>query len=60
MKKGNLGEKEFYSLIDALKKKINVIYLGELTSYIAEATEICPDVSDISYFALALKLNIPI
>src|SRR3989339_330165 len=59
-RKGNMTTEEIKSMIFRLKNVITIIYLGELVSQIPEARNICPDPGDIPYFALALKMNIPI
>lgn len=48
--------KEFYELLNVLKRRIIVIPLEELNSYIKKAEGISPDPNDVAYFALALKL----
>jgi len=51
---------EFDNLLLTLKKKITLIANEETDNYLVKARTICPDLKDIDYFALALKLNIPI
>jgi len=43
-----------------IEKRIKLIPNEEIEQFIDEAMNICPDENDIQYFALALKLNIPI
>lgn len=48
---------EFFHLLTILKRRIILVPLEELTSYVEEAEEITPDPEDIAYFALALRLH---
>ena len=48
---------EFFRLLEILKRKIVLIPLEELILYVNEAENITPDPDDMTYFALALKLN---
>ncbi len=50
-------DKEFFKLLDILKRRIILVPLDELIDYIEEAEKITPDPDDMAYFALALKLN---
>lgn len=47
----------FYELLDALKRRIILVPLEELTESVEEAEKITPDPDDMAYIALALKLN---
>lgn len=51
---------EFYNLLQILRRRIILFPLDELIQFIKKAEQISPDPKDISYVALALKLNIPI
>lgn len=51
---------EFYEIFAILQKIIKIMPREEFKSKIKEATKISPDKGDIDYFALALKLNLPI
>jgi predicted nucleic acid-binding protein len=51
---------EFQTLLHILKKRINIIPLKNFSEYIQEAKNISPDINDIQYFALALKLQCPL
>ncbi len=44
-------------MLEILKRRIILVPLEELTSYVEEAEKITPDPDDMAYFALALKLN---
>ena len=57
LKKTKKTEEEFYKLIETLKRRIILVPLEELISYLDKAEKICPDPDDVVYFALALKLN---
>ena len=48
---------EFFRLIEILKRRIIIVPLEKLVPYIKEAEKITPDPDDLTYFALALKLN---
>lgn len=48
---------EFFRLLEILKRRIILVPLEELTTYISEAEKLTPDPDDMAYFALALKLN---
>lgn len=39
---------------------IKIIPANDYESYIEKAKQICPDINDVQYFALALKLKCPI
>lgn len=53
-------EGDFFRLLEILKRRINIISLEELIFFIDEAESITPDPDDMTYFALALKLDCPI
>lgn len=40
--------------------RIKFISFSEFNEFIQKAKEICPDINDTEYFALALKFNCPI
>ena len=48
---------EFFRLIEILKRRIIIVPLEKLVPYVKEAEKITPDPDDLTYFALALKLN---
>lgn len=48
---------EFFRLLEILKRRIILVPLEELTSYVEKAEKLTPDPDDMAYFALALKLN---
>lgn len=50
-------QEEFEEIFDLIKQVISIIPKEEFKEFIDEAKKISPDVGDIQYFALALKLN---
>ncbi len=54
------SEYEIEALFDIVEEIIKIIPQEEFSDKIDEAKLICPDIDDIMYFALALKLNCPI
>jgi len=62
IKRGNISEEEFKEVFNEIleNSKINIVPKEDFESYIGKAREISPDLKDIHYFALALKLNCPI
>ena len=57
LKKTNRSEKDFFRILEILKKRIIIVPLEELIPFIGEAEKLSPDPGDMVYFALALKLN---
>jgi len=57
LKKTERSEEEFFRLLEILKRRIVIVPLEELVSYVEEAEKLTPDPDDMAYFALALKLN---
>ena len=57
MQKTERTEEEFFRLVETLKRRITIIPLEELVPYVKKAEELTPDLDDMAYFALALKLN---
>src|SRR3989338_814032 len=57
LKKTERTEEEFFRLLEILKRRVIVVPLEELVPYVEEAEKITPDLDDMAYFALALKLN---
>jgi predicted nucleic acid-binding protein len=49
---------EFASLVEVLRNRINLV--SEIKEFMPAALRISPDRNDATYFALALKLGIPI
>jgi len=58
--KSRFSDDEFNIFAEILKNEIKTVSLNEFEDKLNEAKSICPDIKDISYFALALKLNCPI
>ncbi len=56
-KKTNRTDLEFERLIDVFQRRTELIPYEEIKPFIKEAKQICPDIGDIQYIALALKLH---
>ena len=48
---------DFENLMDLFQRRIAIIPLEEIKAFVGNAKKISPDVKDIPYVALALKLN---
>lgn len=59
-KKSDLNFEELYSLLYMIKKYAQIIPDAEFVEHKSDAINICPDLKDIQYFALALYLKCPI
>ena len=59
-KKTDRSDEDFDRLLDVFKRNIDLISKDDLQSYIEKAESISPDIKDVPYIAIALKLNIPI
>ena len=57
LKKTERTDEDFFRLLETLKRRIVIVPLEELASYVEEAEKLTPDPDDMAYFALALKLN---
>ena len=57
LEKTERSEEEFFRVLEVLKRRVTLVPLEELTSYVKKAEEITPDPDDMAYFALALHLN---
>lgn len=57
MDKTGQSEEDVKLLLDGIKSKISLIPLEELSPFLEEAENICPDKDDVVYFALALKMG---
>ena len=57
LKKTERTDADFFRLLETLKRRIVIVPLEELASYVEEAEKLTPDPDDMAYFALALKLN---
>jgi len=55
--KTNKGKEEFYEFLNLIKSKIEIISKGEVKDYLKKSREICPDINDVPYFAIALKFK---
>ena len=56
-KKTQRTEEEFNLFMKTLQRRIILIPYEEIDSYLEKAKEISPDIKDITYIALALKLH---
>ena len=59
-RKTNRSDEEFDTLLMIFHRRIDLIPLEEIKSHVKRAKEISPDIKDVPYIALALKLNISI
>ncbi len=57
MNKTERTTEEFFRLVETLKRRIVIVPLEELVPYVGEGKKLTPDPDDMTYFALALKLN---
>lgn len=53
-------DEEFDRLLQTFERRISLIPMEEITPFIEKAKRISPDVKDVPYVALALKMNISI
>jgi predicted nucleic acid-binding protein len=60
LNKTKRSKEEFEDIYDLLKKVITIIPSEEFYQYLKDAEILISDKDDISYLALALRLNIPI
>lgn len=60
LNKTKISEKEFEQLKKELAISVEFIPIEEYKEFLKKALEISPDSNDVDFFALALKLNIPI
>ncbi len=60
LKKSKLSKQEFKQRKEIVFSKINFVEFDYFKNLIQTAESFCPDVDDVFYFALALKLNIPL
>jgi predicted nucleic acid-binding protein len=52
--------KDFYRQLGILRRKIILVPREEIMPFVKKAIKISPDIGDVPYIALGLKLNIPI
>src|SRR3989344_5571482 len=60
LKKTKLSEKEFKELRTDLAIAVEFLPIEKYKDFFEPAKKICPDSNDIDFFALALKLDLPI
>ena len=58
--KTRLDEKWFNELFNILRIRIKMVPPLDFMDVWSQAEAICPDIDDVPYFALALKLDIPL
>lgn len=58
--KFGLNEEQFLLILELIKTVVEFVPPEKFKEFIPEAKEISPDIDDIQYFSLALKLNVPI
>lgn len=59
-RKTERSNEDFNEALNIFRRRIELIPYEEIKPFINKAREISPDIKDIPYIALALKLNIPI
>jgi predicted nucleic acid-binding protein len=57
LKKSGLSEEDMMSAFAFVREQIETFSLDKISDKFTEAKEVCPHLSDVEYFALALKLN---
>lgn len=60
LNKSKFSDIELDQFIEYIRRRITIINSNELTDHYSQAAKISPDPKDEAYFALALKLKIPI
>lgn len=55
--KSERTKEDIFRLLEILKRRIVLVPLEELADYVGDAERITPDPKDMTYVALALKLN---
>ncbi|MEK6922115.1 MAG: PIN domain-containing protein [Nanoarchaeota archaeon] len=60
MKKGKIEQKEFIDVKKELQMLITFVSLEKYKELLEKALNVTPDPDDVDFFALALKMNLPI
>ena len=60
MKKTNRSDEEFNMALNIFQRRIKLVSQEQIKSFVEKAESISPDIKDVPYVALALKLNIAI
>lgn len=60
LQKTEKSKEELQRVLAVLRRRITFVRLSELVPFLDKAKQISPDEKDISYFALALRLSLPI
>lgn len=58
--KSGFEEEDIYPAFSLLRQRVKIVTSDEYFDKIQEAKNVCPDIGDVEYFALALKFNCPI
>ena len=59
-KKSERADEDFDHLLEVFKRNTELVAKEDIQPYIEKAKLITPDIGDVPYFAIALKLQIPI
>lgn len=59
-KKTNRTYEDMQMFLEILNRTINIVHKEVFEPYLNEATQISPDINDVAYIALAIKLNYPL
>lgn len=60
IKKTHRDDEDYMRFLNILRRKIELVPAEEIRPFVPKAIEICPDINDVPYFALSLKMQIPI
>ncbi|ODS39618.1 MAG: hypothetical protein A7315_10755 [Candidatus Altiarchaeales archaeon WOR_SM1_79] len=59
-KKTERTDDDFDELLELFQRRIALVPIEEIKPFIEKAKEVSPDIKDVPYIALALKLNIAV
>ena len=59
-KKTERTDEEFDELLELFQRRVVIVPIEDIKPFIKKAKEISPDIKDVPYIALALKLNIAV
>lgn len=60
LQKTGKSKDDLQRVLAVLRRRITFVRLSELVSFLDKAKQISPDEKDVAYFALALRLSLPI
>ncbi len=60
MKKAAIYEKEFQAVLEDIAVSVHFFPIEEYAPFLRNALDIAPDPNDIDFFALCLKLDLPL